>query len=419
MAKIVPFKGIRYNPDKINIADVVTKPYDKISVTEQEEYYKQDPHNVVRLILGKQSDTDTENDNRYTRAADFLANWLDGNVLLKEERPVLYLYDQDFEIEGRQLMTRRALVGLGEVVPYSDKIVFPHEKTLSGPKKDRLALSEATKTQFGHIFMLYKDDKNKINGLLDEVSQKEPLYCVKDKNGVFHKLWIADNADLMESVCSEMSDKQLLIADGHHRYETALNMRTQRGDNYKYHLMSFVNIYDPGLIIRPTHRIIKNVSVGVIDNLMGRIEAFFKVDKISAEDFNPADLDGVKFGFYDGSNLYRISLKNKNILKEKMTHGKPDSWYDMPIAVLHELILEGMLGIDKEKLASQTNVNYAETVSVGINMVDKDVHQAAFFVNSTPIEKVCDVAFSGNTMPQKSTDFYPKIHTGLVFNKID
>lgn len=419
MAKIVPFRGIRYNPDKINIADVVTKPYDKISATEQEEYYRRDPHNVIRLILGKQLDADTENDNRYTRAAGFLANWLDEDVIIKEEKPVLYLYDQVFEAGEKGVMTRRALVGLGEVVPYSDKIVFPHEKTLSGPKKDRLALSEATKTQFGHIFMLYKDEKNRINGLLDEVSQKEPLYCVEDKDGVIHKLWIVDNTDLIESVCSAMSDKQLLIADGHHRYETALNMRTQRGDKYKYHLMSFVNIYDPGLLIRPTHRIIKNVSTEAIDGLMDKIKEFFEVDKISADDFNPADLNGVEFGFYDGSNLYLISLRNENILKEKMTSGKPDSWYDMPIAVLHELILDGMLGIDKEKLASQTNVNYAETVSVGINMVDKNIHQAAFFVNATPIEKVCDVAFSGNTMPQKSTDFYPKIHTGLVFNKID
>ncbi len=418
MANIVPFRGIRYNSDKICITDVVTKPYDKISVTEQEEYYKQDPHNIVRLILGKQSDADTDNDNRYTRAADFLENWLNEDVILKEEKPVLYLYDQAFEAGGEST-TRRALVGLGEVVPYSDKIVFPHEKTLSGPKKDRLALSEATKTQFGHIFMLYKDEQNTINGLLDEVSKKEPLYYVEDKNGVVHKLWIVDNTGLIESVCSAMSDKQLLIADGHHRYETALNMRTQKGDKYKYHLMSFVNIYDPGLLIRPTHRIVKNVNPEAIDSLMDKIKELFDVDKVSSDSFNPADLNGVKFGFYDGSNLYSISLRDKNILKEKMTSGKPDSWYDMPIAVLHELILDGMLGIDKEKLALQTNVNYAETVSVGINMVDKDVHQVAFFVNATSIEKVCDVAFSGNTMPQKSTDFYPKIHTGLVFNKID
>ncbi len=419
MAKIVPFRGLRYNPDKVGIADVVTKPYDKISVTEQDEYYSQSPYNIVRLILGKQFDSDTDTDNRYTRAANFLADWLNKKVIIKEEKPVLYLYDQDFEADGGKLMTRRAVVGLGEVVPYSDKIVFPHEKTLSGPKKDRLALSEATKTQFGHIFMLYKDEKNGVNSMLDNVSRQTPLYRVEDKNGLVHKLWIVEDSDLLESVCSMMMDKKLLIADGHHRYETALNMRVQRGDKYKYHLMSFVNIYDPGLLIRPTHRIIKNIEPDKMSGLRGEMEKFFDFEKIPSTEFNPSDLNGIEFGFYDGSDLYLIALKDKTVLKEKMSVGKPDSWYEMPIAVLHELILEGMLGIDKEKLASQVNVNYAETVCAGMGMVDNDIHQAGFFVNATPIEQVCDVAFSGNTMPQKSTDFYPKIHTGLVFNKID
>lgn len=429
MAQIVPFRGMRYNPDKVHIKNVATKPYDKISPQDQADYYAADPYNIVRLILGKEFPADSETDNRYTRSAAFYEQWQKDRIFIREDKPALYLYDQTFSVEGSPKLRRRAFAGLGRVVPYEDKVVFPHEKTLSGPKKDRLLLTKATNTQFGHVFMLYNDPELRINTMLDSVAKTEPLYSFTDKDGVTHMLWAVTDDSLISAVCSAMADKQLLIADGHHRYETALNLSREIDascpfkESYNYHMMSFVNINDPGLVILPTHRVVKNVSSEWLLTYWKRLGDYFDIRKISGDKLTVEELKkagSVSFGVYKGNNdHYILTLKPRKNLYGLMSQGKPSAWYTLPVAVLHELILESFLGIDKEKLAAQTHITYVKDIDEGISLVDDQSHQLAFFVTPTPIDSVCAISFAGETMPQKTTDFYPKIYTGLVFNKVD
>ncbi len=421
MAEIIPFKGLRYNPSKVDIRKVTSKPYDKISPLEQEQYYVRDPFNVVRLILGKQQPSDTEENNRYTRAALFLEQWLDRKVLIREDTPAIYLYDQEFTVQGCDTpMTRRAFVALGKLVPYSDKVVFPHEKTLSGPKKDRLALTLATKTQFGQIFMLYDDPENTINTLLDTPAESEPMYSFIDKDNVSHKLYVITDEELIGKVQKSMADKQLLIADGHHRYETALNLSKEMDSQaYKYQLMSFVNINDPGLYILPTHRVVKNIDRKLLDSSWDKISDYFDKEEVSRSELTIEALRAKKniaFGVYMGRGEYYIlTLKNNDVIKTLMQKDKPKAWYELPVAVLHDAILDSMMGIDQEKLAAQTNITYVKNFSEAISLVNEGSHQRAFFITPTPIDKVCDISFCGETMPQKTTDFYPKIYRGMVF----
>ena len=430
MADIIPFKSIRYNENKVSIGDVATKPYDKISPEEQDNYYAKSPYNFVRLILGKQSSDDTAGNNRYTRAAQCVDEWLKENVLIQEDAPAFYIYDQSFQCPGFPAMKRRALIGLGRVVPYSDKVIFPHERTLTGPKKDRLALTEATQCQFGQLFMLYKDEPNEIDSVVNKaIESQKPVYEFKDKMGVDHKVYILTDSPAVTQIQKIMADKQLLIADGHHRYETALNYYNamkekspDKGEAYAYHLMSFVNIYDPGLLILPTHRVVRNVAADIIESYWDKITGYFNIETVKKTDFvidMICDKTAIKLGVYRGDdNIYILTLKDKKAVEHLMTSGKPEAWYDLPVTVLHDVILEAVLEIDKEKLAAYTNVTYAENCAEGMKLVDKENHQAAFFVPPTSIESVCDIAFAGETMPQKSTDFYPKIYSGLVFNKL-
>jgi len=428
MAKIIPFRGYRYNPAKIDIGKVVTKPYDKISLSEQADYYNADDHNIVRVILGKGSDTDTDKNNRYTRAACYLNDWIREEIFIREDKPCMYLFDQEFSVEGKGVLARRALVALCKVEPYSAKVVFPHEKTLSGPKKDRLDLTIATQAQFGHIFMLYDDKEDKINSSIG-TSGAELLYTVKDKLGITHRFSRISDDTLIKCIQSVMADKKLLIADGHHRYETAINYRNIMLNNapfgtdtpFDYHMMSFVNINDPGLVILPTHRVVKNIDSTLLKTWQSKIPEFFDVSREPAGKFNPFDLKSgkVKFALYAGGNeIDVLTLRDTESAKALMSANKPDAWYELSVTVLHELVLDKFLGICPEKLALQSNITYAAGVDEAQSLVRDGSHQLAFFLPPTEIGKVCDISFSGETMPQKTTDFYPKIYTGFVFNSL-
>ncbi|RJP62165.1 MAG: DUF1015 domain-containing protein [Candidatus Auribacter fodinae] len=428
MADIKPFHGIRYNPAKVSIDKTATKPYDKISPAEQDAYYKADPHNIVRLILGKEQAGDTDTDNRYTRAASFVQQWIRENVFIKEDSPAFYVYDQIFTAPGFPEKKRRALVGLGKVVPYKDKVVFPHEKTLSGPKKDRLLLTRATHCQFGHVFMLYDDKQQCVNTLLEgAIAGTSPVYTFSDSYNVLHMLYIVKDSAVIRKIQAAMADTRLLIADGHHRYETALNfcneVRQVHPDcaDVNYHLMSFVNVYDPGLVILPTHRIVKNLDADTLAQGWSKLQSICTVTKASRADVEPEKLaarKGIVFGAYKDGSYYLITLKDGVNYRASMQKNKPDAWYSLPVAVLHDALLDSLFGIDREKLAAQTNITYVPTVDAGVELVDKEEHQIAFFITPTPIDKVLEISFAGETMPQKTTDFFPKIYTGLVFNKL-
>ncbi|MBU0580695.1 MAG: DUF1015 domain-containing protein, partial [Candidatus Margulisbacteria bacterium] len=250
MVQIKPFKALTYNPKKVEIQDVVTEPYDKISPELQEKYYKRSPYSAVRLILGKQEITDDEKNNRYTRAADFLEKWQKEKVLIEAEKPQLYAYYQEYKNDGTRLV-RKGLVALVKLEDFALGNIRPHERTLSKPKADRLNLLRATQTQFGHIFMLYRDEEKRINTILGDVaSTAKPLFEVKDEYGSWHKLWPINDKDTIDIIVELMQDKSLLIADGHHRYETACNFSKEKKawgsvDNpFNYQMMTLVNMDD-------------------------------------------------------------------------------------------------------------------------------------------------------------------------------
>ncbi|MCB1196156.1 DUF1015 domain-containing protein [bacterium] len=431
MAEIIPFRGIRYNPAKVCSDQVVTKPYDKISPAEQDAYYAKNPYNIVRIILGKIHESDTETDNRYTRAADFFKKWQDDHILIREPQPVFYVYDQIFQHKGYPQMKRRALIGLGKLYEYADAVIYPHEKTLTGPKKDRLALLKATEAQFGQLFMLYDDPDAVVNRSLDTVSVQEPLYRVTDPDGVVHTIYPVEDGSIIKMIQTMMANKKLLIADGHHRYETALNyrneMRKRYGSSesapYDYHLMSFVNIHDPGLLILPTHRMVKNLSETLLRGWLDKAGKWFDINKTSLEKIEEAtknnSAEPVQIGVYDNAGAaYLLTVKNAGALRAQMETGKPSAWYRLPVTILHDLILDKVLGIDQEKLAMESNVTYVRSVDEGVELVRAKTHQLGFFVPATPIDKVMEISFAQITMPQKSTDFYPKVFTGFAINSL-
>src|SRR5688572_4455105 len=268
MAKVFPFRGWRFALDKVRIEKVVTQPYDKISREMQEKYYAADPMNIVRIVLGKRESDDSSQNNVYTRAMSYLKEWRHAGALVQLKAPAFVVYFQKFTIPGTQEeRIRKGFIGLGQIEDYANKVVFPHEQTLSGPKQDRLQLLRHTRTHFEQIFMLYEDPNQRIDKVLDEVSVAVPDIEVVDEYGVEHRLWIVDRPEVLQLAQEEMADKRLIIADGHHRYETALayrnEMRAAGGTNadapYERMPMTFFNMHSTGLTILPTHRVVSGL----------------------------------------------------------------------------------------------------------------------------------------------------------------
>ena len=289
MARIFPFRGLRYNPSKVNLSEVVTQPYDKISPAMQDRYYGASPYNLVRVILGKPEAGDSERESVYTRAAASVEQWLTDGVLAADDEPSLYLYTQTFRVPGDSsgaVLERRGFIALGQLEDYEQKVVFRHEQTLSKPKADRLNLLRSTQTHFGQLFMLYSDPAAEIDAVLRQSGP--PTAEVRDEYDVLHRMWRVSDPDVIQAVQAKMADKKLIIADGHHRYETALNyrneMRQQMGarssEPYERVMMTFVNMEAPGLVILPTHRVVFGLENFSIFETVAKLQANFEVEDI-------------------------------------------------------------------------------------------------------------------------------------------
>ena len=429
MVQIKPFQGLCYNPEKVNIQDVVTEPYDKISPVLQEKYYKRSPYSAVRLVLGKEEKGDNEKQNKYTRAAELLKKWEKAEVLVQAERPQLYAYHQEFKLDGTKNI-RKGFMALVKLEDFSTAIIRPHEKTLSKPKADRLDLMRATHAQLEHIFMLYRDREKKINALLGEVtSAVKPLFNVKDEYGSRHKVWRVWDDTLVEAITGIMKDKYLLIADGHHRYETACNFAKENGawgqaDNpYNYQMMTLFNMDDEGLTILPTHRLLHGLAGLKKDGLLQALSAYFTITKhryfeeMSAEQAK-ATPEQPCFGLYIDKEYNLLKMKDISVMDREVQVDRSMDWKHLDVSILHTLILEKLLGITLEHQAQQTNLTYVRYAEEAISAVDKGEEQLAFFLNPTRIDQVEKIAELGETMPQKSTDFFPKLLTGLVMHKL-
>ena len=381
----------------------------------RERYLSLSPHNLVRVILGERHPGDNETENVYTRAANHFNEWIASGVLAREDSPSLYAYFQEFTVpDTGERLTRRGFIGLGAVEDYDARVVHRHEQTLSGPKKDRLEVLNKTRAHFGQIFMLYPDPERAVDRILDEVSRTAPDVEVTDEYNAVHRVWrISDPARLAE-IQRLMSDKKLLIADGHHRYETALNFRNANPglDDAKKVMMTFVNMYSDGLKILATHRVLKNLDNFDLDRFLQAAQQKFTITRFGTDDELRAALDSVDPG------RVRIGFAANGSPKLFLLEA-PREAGAIDVRILHDTILGEMLGIDEEAVRDEKHISYIRGVDPALEAVHSGNAEVAFLLQPTPIQQVADVAFSGGVMPQKSTDFYPKLLSGLTIYRIE
>jgi len=432
MAGIIPLRGIRYNEKKSgNIKDLITPPYDVIDRDAQEGYYNRSPYNIIRLEYGKQSSADCETENRYTRAAEYFRRWQNDEVLQQEEEPAIYLYRQRFTVAGREMERTGIICGV-KLEPYEKGVVLPHEETMPGHKADRLALMRACGANFSPIFGLYSDPERTIDRLLEQViGDRTPDIDFVDEWKQGHRLWVVKEPGVLNQVRELMEPLRIFIADGHHRYETALNYARENAAA-GHVMMTLVNLYDPGLIILPTHRLIVSTAMEP-DELLAALRQDFLVEKVSgrgvggvlaymAEQAGLNSAGGAKsgwvFGFYTGAgNFYVLQLKDESIIAQKMPPERSPAWRRLDVSVLQKLILENIMSLGKDALAGGEAVRYTRDAGEAVNAVERGECRVSFLMNPTRIAEVTTVAENGEKMPQKSTFFYPKLITGLVINK--
>ena len=408
MAKIYPFQPYRYSEKAGPLSDLVTQPYDKITPAMQEAYLAKSPYNLVRVILGPRQPVDSETDNVYTRAAGFLHIWISSGILAQESEPAVFPYFQEFTVpDSGERMVRKGFIALGAVEDYSAKIVHRHEQTLSGPKKDRMELLRHTHAHFGQLFMLYPDPERTVDAILDEAASAAPLGEVTDEYGVIHRIWkITDAARIQEL----MADKKLVIADGHHRYETALAFRNENPNlpGADRVMMTFINMHSPGLQILATHRLVNGIAGDNFpEGFLKRAALDFKVDEI-------ASLDQLKNAWNECGNRTIIGAAIGNRL---FTLEERDARDALDVRILHEVVLGKVLGIDEEAVRDEKHLRYVRGLDAAVEEARQGRAQIAFLLKPTSVQQVADTSFAGGVMPQKSTDFYPKVLTGLTIYK--
>lgn len=414
MANISPFRAYRYTAAAgAGLSQLVTQPYDKISPAMRERYLDQSPYNLVRVILGKPAGGDSESDNVYTRASRHFNDWIGQGVLVQDDAPGFYPYFQEFaDPDSGETLTRKGFIALGGVEPYETGVVHRHERTLAGPKKDRLSVLRHTQAHFGQIFMLYQDPATLVDDLLDEVAATPPLGEVRDEYGAVHRLWRVTDPQRVSRIRELMADKKLIIADGHHRYETALQYQQESPlDDARRVMMTLVNMCSPGLKILATHRVLRQLdrfsSVELLTGLaqLGQISLQPRRE-FRAELIRPAGND----------LMMGVALPGQEQIHVLRT---PRQKGDLDVRFLHERILGGVLGINEEAVREEKFLQYVRGVDTAIQEVDNRGAQAAFLLQPTRIEDVAEVSLSGGVMPQKSTDFYPKLLTGMTIYRLE
>ena len=389
---------------------MVTQPYDKITPEAQARYLAQSPYNLVQVILGERKPGDNEDENVYTRAASYLNGWISGGMLAKDAEPGVYPYFQEFNVpDTGERLVRKGFIALGAVEDYSANIVYRHERTLAGPKKDRLELLRHTHAHCELIFMLYPDAEGAIDALLDQAAASAPLGEVTDEYGAVHRIWKIAGAESIQQI---MADKKLLIADGHHRYETAMAFRNENPDlaGADRVAMAFVNMHSPDLRILATHRLVSGLSAERADEFLRAAAVDFKVGEIDSADrlrqaWSANTTGCTIIGAAMGGKLY--------MLEERDARGELD------IRILHDLLLGKALGITEEAVRNEQFIRYARGVDAAVDAARTGAAQIAFLLKPTSVQQVADTSFAGGVMPQKSTDFYPKLLSGLTIYKLD
>ena len=441
MASIYPFRAWRYNLSKLRLDDVATQPYDKISPAMQQAYYQRSPYNLVRIILGLPELFDAERgENVYTRAARDFKTWKEQGVLVQEKDPCIFAYSQRFKVPGtEEVRERRGFIALGKLHDYSEQVVFRHEQTLSKPKSDRLNLLKATHAHFGQIFMLYSDPAGSVEKILYEGNGPADAE-VTDEYEVLHRLWRVSDPAAIRLLTTAMADKKLIIADGHHRYETALNYSKEhapatssRRERDTHDLpqpafpeaavmMTFVNMDSEGLVILPTHRVVHSLAGFDPAAFARAAEEFFTIERLpdcEATGYIPTLRKQKGIAFVAVTRAGAWLLNSKPDAAAAALADLPENQRQLDLSHLHSIVLDRLLGLDAEKVREQTNIRYLRDEGDAVEQVRRGEADVAFLTNPVTMEQLREVAFAGSVMPQKSTDFFPKLLSGLTIYALE
>ena len=446
MASIYPFRAWRYNSASVRLDDVITQPYDKISPAMQQAYYQRSPYNLVRIILGLPELFDAErNESVYIRAARDFRAWREQGILCQEKSPSIFAYSQRFQVPGAilpgssEVKERRGFIALGKLHDYAEQVVFRHEQTLSRPKSDRLNLLKATRAHFGQIFMLYSDPAASVEQILFDGTGPADTE-VTDEYGVLHRVWRVNDPSVIRLVVTEMADKKLIIADGHHRYETALAYskeyapasvpRVESNVGQLPHpaypeaavMMTFINMDSDGLVILPTHRVVHSLPGFDARDFTRAAEAYFQIVKLP-EGEAAGYMDSLKrrsgTAFVAVTRGCAFLLQSRPEAVAPALQHLPERQRQLDLTHLHTIVLEKLLGLDPEKIREQTNVRYLRDANEAVEQVRNGEADVAFLTNPVRMEQLKEVAFAGEVMPQKSTDFYPKLLSGIAIYALD
>ncbi len=440
MSEIRPFKGLRYNSEKLNLEEVITEPYDRITPTVQEDYYRRNPYNVVRIILGKDDDPEHPEKDKYKRSNIYLDKWESEGLLIRENQNALYLYEQEFWVKDEK-KKRTGLVARVKLEEFSSRKVLPHEKTFPKHKVDRLNLLRATNTNTEQILLLYKDDRNTVSQAIEKARQKAEFGAeVKDEDNFLHRLLIIKDKEAIQRIQEAMADKVLIIADGHHRYETSLNyqeevletMKGAKGDEpFNYIMMTLFKLEDPGLMILPTYRLVKGLDKLSDEGIKKLLLPCFEISEIRwSETSNQSKIEEVQKSVLNENHTFAafisqlkkffiFRLKSEEFLDKEITDEKSKEWKCLDVAILHSLIIDKLKSLSSESFSLENNVSYIRNLEQGIKKVMQGEFQMIFLLKPVSLHQIREVVENGELMPQKSTDFFPKLKSGLVMNPLD
>ena len=450
VTEIFPFRAVRYDSRRVALADVLTQPYDKITAEMQERYYQASPYNLIRVEKGKRQEGDSATENVYTRAAQSFEDWFAQGILLQDAQPAIYVYSQNYAVPGTsRRLERRGFIGLGRLADYGEGIVHRHERTLTAPKADRLELLRQTKCQTGQFFLLYEDPARRVDAILEEAAKTQPLAEIRDEYDVQHRLWAISDEKSIREIASSMAAQKLVIADGHHRYETALAYRDEcrakagRIDAdapYEKAMWTCFDIYQSGhpgghhetLTILATHRLVRDLAGFSFDKFLKAASQYFnwyaypfaKTDEREGafaefrRDLERRGRAGHSIGVYAGNRAFYLLVLRNTAELERLLPDVSAAQRQLDVVLLHRLLLHKCLGITADKVMAETNVRYERGMEAAVAAVDKGAAQAAFLFNPVRVKTVMEIALGGDVMPQKSTDFYPKLLSGLCIYRM-
>jgi len=460
MARIYPFRALRYDTSLVRMEDVVTQPYDKITPEMQQRYYEASPYNLVRVILGKHEPDDTEAQdflpageqahNVYTRAAEWLREWRKEGILAEEAEPALYGYSQTYTVpHSSEVRERRGFIALGHLYDYADKVVYRHEQTFPKHKSDRLALFKATRAYCEQVYMLYSDPAFTAEKLIfgsskDGKDTRPADLAVTDEYGVVHRVWKLTDPALINPILTAMADKKLIIADGHHRYETSVAYAKERSAQLRLPLgeprnpdeklgsgrlpappfpeaammMTFVNMDAPGITILPTHRVVFGLKDFKTAEFLASAQEFFTVTPLASAELEPLTA-ATGTAFLVVTREGNVLLRARPEAVMAALTGVPARQAQLDVVQLHSILLDRILGLSQERITQLGNVRFIREASEAVEQVHAGEADVAFLIKPITLNQLREVSLSGDVMPQKSTDFYPKLLSGLAIYALD